>query len=223
MISWVGLSCHSSTLISGCCSSSEALGVLICLFTLECLGSSSSSKLLNSGILYSYEHIHMQTHKYRQKGNERDKKQLQNRLCCWGIVLSFTENVHMLAWTPQYALIFTVCVHTDFTGRWVTAYLLNILYVDRRFNKWMQLLKCFPHIQHFTLEATDKIMVTSFLWHFVTLRHTEPIKTRGRSYSASLTRRKSNCSTTAPDIRVWKVDVQKRQIFMICTVIISSL
>lgn len=42
---------HSSTLISGCCSRSETLGVLVCLFTLECFGSSSSSKLLNSGIL----------------------------------------------------------------------------------------------------------------------------------------------------------------------------
>lgn len=34
-------------------------------------------------------------------------------------------------------------------------------------------------------------------------------KTRGSSYSASLTRRKSNCSTTAPDIRVYKVDEEK--------------
>lgn len=51
MISSVGLCSHSSTLISGCCSRSEALGVLVCLFTLECFGSSSSSKLLNSGIL----------------------------------------------------------------------------------------------------------------------------------------------------------------------------
>lgn len=57
MISLVGLCSHSSTLISGCCSRSEALGVLVCLFTLECLGSSSSSKLLNSGILRTQTHI----------------------------------------------------------------------------------------------------------------------------------------------------------------------
>ncbi|TNN68365.1 hypothetical protein EYF80_021418 [Liparis tanakae] len=54
--SWVGFCRHSSTVISGCCSSSEALGVLICLFTLECFGSSSSSKLLNSGILDTCKH-----------------------------------------------------------------------------------------------------------------------------------------------------------------------
>ena len=57
MISLVGLCSHSSTLISGCCSRSEALGVLVCLFTLECLGSSNSSKLLNSGILHTQTHI----------------------------------------------------------------------------------------------------------------------------------------------------------------------
>lgn len=53
-ISSVGLWSHSSTLISGCCSKSEALGVLVCRLTLECLGSSSSSKLLNSGILFCF-------------------------------------------------------------------------------------------------------------------------------------------------------------------------
>lgn len=57
MISWVDLCIHSSTLISGCCSRSEALGVLVCLFTLECLGNSSSSKLLNSGILWTDKQV----------------------------------------------------------------------------------------------------------------------------------------------------------------------
>lgn len=50
-ISWVGLFFHSVTAISGCWSSSGALGVLLCRLTFECLGSSSSSKLLNSGSL----------------------------------------------------------------------------------------------------------------------------------------------------------------------------
>lgn len=50
-ISWVGLFFHSVMAISGCCSSSGALGVLLCRLTFECLGSSSSSKLLNSGSL----------------------------------------------------------------------------------------------------------------------------------------------------------------------------
>lgn len=61
MISWVGLCSHSSTLISGCCSRSTALGVLVCLFTLECFGSSSSSKLLNSVILQTHTHTHTYT------------------------------------------------------------------------------------------------------------------------------------------------------------------
>lgn len=50
-ISNVDLWNHSSMLISGCCSRSEAFGVLVWRFTFECLGNSSSSKLLNSGIL----------------------------------------------------------------------------------------------------------------------------------------------------------------------------
>lgn len=62
MISWVGLWSHSSSLISGCCSRSEALGVLVCLFTLECFGSSNSSKLLNSGILKTHMQAHEHTH-----------------------------------------------------------------------------------------------------------------------------------------------------------------
>lgn len=62
MISRVGLWSHSSSLISGCCSRSEALGVLVCLFTLECFGSSNSSKLLNSGILKTHMQPHEHTH-----------------------------------------------------------------------------------------------------------------------------------------------------------------
>lgn len=40
-------------------------------------------------------------------------------------------------------------------------------------------------------------------------------KTRGNSYSSSLTRRKSSCSTTAPDIRVWQVDEERNDTSMI--------
>lgn len=48
-MSWVGLARHSARLTSGCSSSSVAWEALLCRLTLECLGSSSSSKLLNSG------------------------------------------------------------------------------------------------------------------------------------------------------------------------------
>lgn len=65
MISFVGLCSHSSTLISGCCSRSEALGVLVCRFTFECLGSSSSSKLLNSEILCTHpDTLHYECYLY---------------------------------------------------------------------------------------------------------------------------------------------------------------
>lgn len=38
-------------------------------------------------------------------------------------------------------------------------------------------------------------------------KHThKAVKTEGRSHSASLTRRKSSCSTTAPDIRVYETN-----------------
>lgn len=47
----MGLFFHSATVRSGCRSSSGALEALLCRLTFECLGSSSSSKLLNSGSL----------------------------------------------------------------------------------------------------------------------------------------------------------------------------
>lgn len=50
-ISYVDLFFQSLIFTSGCCSSSEALGVLDCLLTFECFGRSSSSKLLNTGAL----------------------------------------------------------------------------------------------------------------------------------------------------------------------------
>ena len=50
-ISWVGLFLHSVMVTSGFCSCSGALEVLLCRLTFECLGTSNSSKLLNSGSL----------------------------------------------------------------------------------------------------------------------------------------------------------------------------
>lgn len=117
MISLVDLCFHSSMSISGCCSRFEALGVLVCLFTLECLGISSSWKFLNSGIL--------------------DQGKLQEYFQVYRQVKSFTRR---------------------------------------------------------------------FLYKKVS-ENTKAETTGTSSYSASLTRRKSNCSTIAPDIRVWKDDL----------------
>lgn len=50
-ISYVDLFFQSLIFTSGCCSSSEAFGVLDCLLTFECFGRSNSSKLLNTGAL----------------------------------------------------------------------------------------------------------------------------------------------------------------------------
>lgn len=50
-ISWVDLFLHAVMVMSGSCLSSGVSTVLLCRLTFECLGNSSSSKLLNSGSL----------------------------------------------------------------------------------------------------------------------------------------------------------------------------
>lgn len=50
-ISWVDLFLQAVTVMSGSCLSSGVSTVLLCRLTFECLGNSSSSKLLNSGSL----------------------------------------------------------------------------------------------------------------------------------------------------------------------------
>lgn len=52
-ISWVDLFLHAAMVMSGSCLSSGVSTVLLCRLTFECLGNSSSSKLLNSGSLES--------------------------------------------------------------------------------------------------------------------------------------------------------------------------
>ena len=135
MISWVGLWSHSSSLISGCCSRSVTLGVLICLFTLECFGSSNSSKLLNSGILETHTDTHITQ------------------------FLPFARR-----FTPQ---------HATGSGRNRKSFPPSCLRLCSSFHPGN------PNLYAATQQAE-----------------------RDNSYSASLTRRKSSCSTTAPDIRV---------------------
>ena len=121
MISKVGFFCHSSTLISGCCSRSDALGVLICRFTLECFGISNSSKLLNSGILCKYEHMH--THADTQTQTYKGKVLNKNCLCCCTIVISISKCTYVGMNIPICTYINSMFTHRfQGAGNWHYVY-----------------------------------------------------------------------------------------------------